>query len=76
MGLRTFLLDFVRPRRPQREKRDPAAEALMDAIRKLVFGVLILFFGYIFYYATTNFWDVVINLNDALEAIAHQLGIS
>lgn len=76
MGFSTFLLDLVRPKKVNRDKRDPFAEGIMDAIRKFIFGILILLFGYFFYYATTNFWDVVINLNDTLEAIANKLGIS
>jgi len=76
MGLGTFILDLVRPKRVKHEKRDPVAEGIMDAIRKFIFGILILLFGYFFYYATTNFWEVVINLNDTLESIANKLGIS
>jgi hypothetical protein len=76
MGFGTFLLDLVRPRKMRREPRDPSAEMLIDAMRKIIFGIFIMLFGYLFFFATTNFWDVVINLNDFLDAIATKLGIS
>lgn len=76
MGLGTFIIEIFRPRKKRRQKREPAAESLIDAMRKLMFGIIVLLVGFLFYYAATNFWDVVFNLNDVLESIAHKLGIS
>lgn len=76
MGFGTFLIEIFRPRKKRRQERDPFAESLLDAMRKLIFGILVLLFGYLFFYAATNFWDVVFNLNDTLESIANKLGIS
>jgi len=76
MGFGSFLFELVRPKKVRRDTRDPSVESLVDAMRKIFFGILIMLFGYLFYFATTNFWDVVINLNDFFEGIATKLGIS
>jgi len=76
MGFGTFILDLVRPRKNKKRERDPIEESLVDAMRKIIFFVIALLFGYLTFYTTTNFWDVVINVNSFFEAIATKLGLS
>lgn len=76
MGFGTILIELFRPKKNKSKERDPVAESLIDAMRKIIFGLLILVMGYFFYYAATNFWDVVFNLNDLMESIANKLGLS
>jgi hypothetical protein len=61
--------------KPKKKKvREPGEQMLIDTMRKIMFTILVLAFAFFFFYAALNFWDVVIGLNDIMNAISHSLG--
>jgi len=61
--------------KPKKKKvREPAEQMLIDMMRKALFTLLIFAFAFFFFYAALNFWDVVIGINEILNAITTTLG--
>lgn len=63
----------VKPKK-KKKVREPAEQVLIDMMRKVLFSFLVLAFAFFFLYAALNFWDVVIGINDIMNAITHTLG--
>jgi hypothetical protein len=63
----------VKPKK-KKKVREPAEQILIDTMRKVLFAILIFTFAFLFFYAALNFWDVVIGLNDFMNAISTILG--
>ncbi len=54
--------------------REPHAQKIIDAIRRLIVTILVISFALIFLYSALNFWDVVTDLNTFITDLGHKLG--
>ncbi len=63
----------VKPKK-KKKVREPAEQMLIDFMRKVLFVLLVFTFAFFFFYAALNFWDVVIGINEIMNAITHTFG--
>lgn len=65
---------FFRAKIKKKKVREPHAQKIIDALRKMIITVLVVSFALFSLYAALNFWTVVTDLNEFIVELGRNLG--